>query len=161
MHLADLDKSALLRAVDAQISEEIAAATARARATAASVTHEESRAENDKDTRAIEESYLARGQAQRVADLEHERGLLRTVQFRELDAVAVGALVLLDDGEEPRIVLLVPAGGGRKVDIDGSTIQLVTPQAPLGAALLGKEEGDEVTLTIRRTERAFEVAEIR
>jgi len=33
-------------------------------------THEENKPENDKDTRALEQSYLARGQAQRVVELQ-------------------------------------------------------------------------------------------
>ena len=50
----------------------VALDTAR-RAHAAAIegaTHAEAKPENDKDTRGLEQSYLARGQAQRVAELE-------------------------------------------------------------------------------------------
>ena len=160
--LSTVDKRALLSAIDRQLAIEIAAATSRAKATAASATHDEARAEDDKDTRAIEESYLARGQAQRVADLEYERGLLRTVEIHSLEGmrVAVGALVRLEDDDDMRFVFVVPAGGGRRVDVDGLTVQLVTPLAPLGAALIGCAVDDDIELTLRGQKRGFTIVDL-
>ncbi len=150
--LSAFDKRSLLDSVDAQLRGEIEAATARARATAASATHEEARAEDDKDTRAIEESYLARGQAQRVADLEHDRALLRSMELRPRtpnSPVVVGSLVRIEDDDGVRTVLLVPAGGGRRIEALGESIQLVTPNAPLGAALIGSRVDDDFELNLR------------
>ncbi len=161
--LARLDKRALLRAIDEQLTTELDAAAARARATAASATHEESRAESDKDTRAIEESYLARGQAQRVADLETDRGRLRSTGLGAFDGgpIAVGALVRLEDDDgDDRVVFLVGAGGGRRVELDGVSVQLVTPHAPLGAALIGREVDDEIDLSLRGRLRALCVVDV-
>jgi transcription elongation GreA/GreB family factor len=156
--LESISKRALLDAVDAQLTDEITSAQSRARAAAASATHEESRPENDKDTRAIEESYLARGQAQRVADLEDERAQLRSVvRGAEFEIAAVGALVALEDEDGERLLFLAPAGGGRKVQLDGLQVQLVTPSAPLGEALVGKEEGDEVELFLKGKLRTLDV----
>ena len=39
------------------------------RAACEGATHEEAKPENDKDTRALEQSYLARGQAARIDEL--------------------------------------------------------------------------------------------
>lgn len=160
--LLDIEKRALLDAIDRQLADEISSATARAKATAASVTHDEARAEDDKDTRAIEESYLARGQAQRVADLAHERGLLRTVEVRSFVDVpiAVGALVRLEDEDDERVVFVVPAGGGRSVVLDGRSIQLVTPLAPLGEALMGCVVDDAFELTLRGQRRELSVVDV-
>jgi hypothetical protein len=53
-----------------QVSSEIAALTASARAAHQAATHEESKAEDRHDTFAIEASYLAAGQSARVMELE-------------------------------------------------------------------------------------------
>ena len=65
-----IDKRALLDALRARVSAELEASTRRARDAAEAATHEENRAEGDKDMRATEASYIARGQAERVHELE-------------------------------------------------------------------------------------------
>src|SRR3984957_21184854 len=65
------------------------------RATREGATHEEAKPENDKDTRALAQSYLARGEALRIEEL---RGGLADVTsmalraFRDGDPAALGAL---------------------------------------------------------------------
>lgn len=113
-------------------------------------THEEAKPENDKDTRALEASYLARGLAGRVADLSATLQALKALSARPLDEdapVSSGALVALEDEDERRQVYLVaPLGGGARVTVAGVEVRVVTPQAPLGEALLGKRVGDDVEL---------------
>lgn len=108
-------------------------------------THEEARPENDKDTRALEQSYLARGEAHRIEEL---RSGLADVQamalraFEEGDHVALGALVRADEeGGESALVWIAPHGGGSRL-ADGK-VQVVTPRSPLGRALLGKRVDDD------------------
>ena len=112
--------------------------------------HEEAKAEDDKDTRAIESSYLALGLAKRVAELEGMvSGLvaLNIRVFSEDDPIALSALVTVEDEEEKTArYLLAPAGGGLRVEVDGVEIKVVTPQSPLGRALVGKRCGDDVTI---------------
>ena len=59
-------------------------------------THEESKPENSKDTRALEQSYLARGQALRVADARRavaDVAVMSVDRVRGDQPVGVGALV--------------------------------------------------------------------
>lgn len=145
----ELDKPALIRALCAQLEAEIARATESAARTREGATHEEARPENDKDTRALEASYLARGQAQRVVDLQVA---LKQVKFMELrafgddDAIDVSALVELEAGTQARWYFIAPAGGGNKLQLGAAAIDVLTPQAPLGRALMGRCVGDEVVL---------------
>jgi transcription elongation GreA/GreB family factor len=144
-----MDKPALIRALCLQLEAEIARATESATRTREGATHEEAKPENDKDTRALEASYLARGQAQRVVDLQIA---LKHVKFMELrdfgadDAVDVSALVQLEADEETRWYFIAPAGGGNKLQLAATAVDVLTPQAPLGRALIGRYVGDEVTL---------------
>ncbi len=136
----------LLRLLEGELS----AAERAHRATCEGVAHADAKPENDKDTRALEQSYLARGQASRVAELRAAVAELRAMALRAFapgDPAALGALVTAerDDGEA-LTVWLAPQGGGSR--LGGGRVQVVTPKSPLGRAVLGKREGEpsEVTL---------------
>jgi transcription elongation GreA/GreB family factor len=149
-------KAALLRALEATLSR----MEASANETRQGAIHEESRPENDKDTRGLEASYLARGQAQRVAELTREVDRVRRMEIRTFEGdspIALSALVTLerDDGEL-RHVFLAPAGGGVVLS-DEPAIQAVTPETPLGRALIGKRSDDEVSLRIGGRAKTFVV----
>jgi transcription elongation GreA/GreB family factor len=125
------------------------AALARAqRATVAGATSEEAKSEHSKDTRALEQTYLARGQAQRVAEVRE--GLSRVAalphrEFAEGEPIAVGAVVEIEEEGATSILLLVPFGGG--IRLSGGE-QVVTPASPLGRALIGRTSGDTVEITV-------------
>jgi len=124
-------------------------------------THEEAKPENSKDTRALEQSYLARGQAMRVADA---RRAVADVAVMSVDPaggaprVAVGALVTTSEDDEERLVFVAPHGGGSV--LAGGRVHVVTPQSPLGRALLGRSEGDECELTLAGRERIVAIVAI-
>ena len=63
------DKASLLAALVTKVQTDLKALERRQRDTQEAATHEENRAEHAKDTRATEQSYLARGLADRVEDL--------------------------------------------------------------------------------------------
>ncbi len=136
----------------------------KAEATRRGATHEESKAENDKDTRAIEAGYLARGQAARAEEMLEQLTRLRFVDLRDLEGrpIEISALVeVLDEDEAARVYFLVPVGGGTRFEVDGTSVQLLTPASPVGRALLGKEEGDDIELVVAKKKRFYEVAQVR
>ena len=148
-------KAALLRELEATL------ATARAAHASAieGSTHEEARAENDKDTRGLEQSYLARGQAQRVAELEAAVGDVTALALRTFTAqspIAMSALVTVDEDGDAKQFFIAPAGGGTIVD----GVQVVTPNSPLGRALLGKRIDDEVELQLPGAYRTFVITTV-
>jgi transcription elongation GreA/GreB family factor len=139
--------------------------TARAAADArAAATHEEAKPENDKDTRGLEQSYLAAGQAARVAELQRSMGALRGVVLNEPSVtVEVGAVVTLRDTDADTLshIMVLPAGAGVTVDIDDVGVMVVTPQAPLARAIMGKRVDDEVEVKLGGKVRQFEIEAIR
>jgi transcription elongation GreA/GreB family factor len=146
-----MDKRGLLEKLESALRDELASASRVAKETADAANHPEARPENDKDTRKIELSYLAAGQAARAKELEAGLALLSQLsarQFRASDALAVGALVELDVGGKEQRVLLSPAGGGLKLRDERGEISVVTPSSPLGRELLGKSAGDAFELSI-------------
>jgi hypothetical protein len=141
----------LLRRVVEHLRAEHAGAERVARETADAANHPEARPENDKDTRKIELSYLAAGQASRAAELGAAVAALGAFTVRAFAAgepIEAGALVSLEIDGAPQTVFLAPAGGGSKIGIAGREVSVVTPVAPLGRELLGKTAGDSFDLTV-------------
>jgi transcription elongation GreA/GreB family factor len=144
-----LDKADLLAEVRRRVADDLATSIAAQKHTQAGATHEEAKPENDKDTRALEASYLARGQAERVAELERELALLTSLvphAWKPDAPIALGALVGLDDGERIRWYLLAPGGAGLALERPGATVRVITPRSPIGRALIGKCAGDDCEL---------------
>ena len=151
MPLEQFDKQKLLAQLLAELGERVSGITRRAKDIAASATHEESRSESDKDTRAIEESYLARGQAKRAAEAETALQTLRALRISSFDGqtpIALTALVLLkDDNGDTRTVFLAPAAGGTRLQCQQRTIDIVTPASPLGQELVGRTVDEDFEIS--------------
>jgi hypothetical protein len=159
-----MDKHGLIRALTATIEREIARAVETAEQARAGAVHAEARPENDKDTRALEASYLARGQAQRVVDLQIAAKQLAFMEVRDFgptDAIGLSALIELESDEETRWYLLACAGGGRRVEHAGLTVDVLTPESPLGRALVGRQQGDDLVLRAAGRERELSIVAVR
>jgi len=145
------DKREILKLLREHVAADLATMNAAQRTVVEGATHEENKPENDKDTRALEQSYLARGQAQRVVELQAELNQLKALElelraFTGSTAIALGALIAIDDGDAVVHYFIAPAGGGVRVSVEGVQVRVVTPQSPIARALLGKREGDDLEL---------------
>jgi transcription elongation GreA/GreB family factor len=150
-------KEELLRVLRAELSQGERAHES----TREGATHEEAKPENDKDTRALEQSYLARGQAQRVEELRLAVAEVATMPLRafaEGQPVALGALVSADEDGATRVLFLAPHGGGAA--LAGGQVQVVTPKSPLGRALLGKQSDDECVVQVGGRVRSMTIVAI-
>jgi transcription elongation GreA/GreB family factor len=155
-----VDKQALKAELLAQLTAALAAATAAHASAIEGATHAEARPENDKDTRGLEQSYLARGQAQRVAELTAAVADVTALALRAFgprDAIAPGAIVTLEDGADTYRRFIAPGGGGNALAGD---LAVVTPKSPLGRALLGKRAGDDVELALPTGPRTLAIVAI-
>jgi hypothetical protein len=155
-----VDKRALIQELIAMARREIAPVEKAARSAREAATHEESRPENDKDTRAIEASYLAGAQADRVRDVERMINALEFLPLRAFtptDPIASAALVEVDVEGKRSHYFLAPQGGGLRVAIDGVTVQVITPPSPVGRALLGRVEGEVVEVRAEGGVRDYEI----
>ena len=65
-----------------------------------------------------------------------------------------------EDSDVVTRALLLPLGAGRAVTIDGESVQVVSPAAPLGKAALGKRAGDVVEVVIAGKRRTFDVVRV-
>jgi transcription elongation GreA/GreB family factor len=164
--MPDIDKRAVLEALKQRLEAELERAHKRAKDAAAGVTHEENRAEGDKDMRATEASYVARGISGRVVEMEEALLRVSAIELLSFEGgarIAMSALVELAHNDRTFHYFLVPAAGGERVQLGGVEVQTLTTQSPLGRALLGLSEGDEAELPGRPGEpaRVYEIVSVR
>jgi transcription elongation GreA/GreB family factor len=157
-------KKALVQLFEGKIAEMLRVITQSALEAHAAATHEESKAEDQYDTRGLEASYLAGAQSRRAMELEEMLNTYRFVDLKTFDgksAIASTALIELQPEEgAPSLYLLMPNGGGMSVDWKGRKVQTITPQSPLGSALLGKRIGDEIGISVEGKIKDFEIISI-
>ena len=156
-------KQALIEQVQQLLRAEHAVAERQALETAASANDPEAKPENDKDTRKVELSYLAAGQAERTRGLAAALAVLGSMGVRTIAPrapIESGALVSLKIDDKPQRVLVLPAGGGIKLAYPGGVVSVVTPQSPLGSGLLGKTLGDEFELPLAGKQKTIEVVAV-
>ena len=156
-----LTKKAALAALLDKLRQGLDEVVSAQKATAEGATHEESRAENDKDTRALEATYLARGLAERVDALREAVTRIKNLSDAPIEGdgpVSVPALVTLED-EDGELVryLLCPVGGGTELSIAGDVVKVITPSAPVGQALKGQHVGDDVIVKTPKGKRELVV----
>jgi transcription elongation GreA/GreB family factor len=152
-----LSKADLKRELLAQLEAQLAAARAAHAAATEGAISDEARPENDKDTRGLEQSYLARGHAARVAELEHGVATVAAMTTATLDRVAHGAHVEVDEDDRTRELYIAPAGGGLVL---AGKVTVVTPTSPIGRALLGKQAGDDAELAAGGSTRTLTIARV-
>ncbi len=144
-----MNKQAILSLILDSLRAELDTSLNAAKAASAAATDPDSKAENKYDTRSLEASYLARGQAQRVGELQeavHAFEALNLRRHEDGDAIGPGALVGLKSGEMENWYFMGPAAGGTQVRHDEQEVLVITPGSPLGQQLMGRKVGGNATM---------------
>jgi transcription elongation GreA/GreB family factor len=144
-----MNKSAILAQFHQVLAQELATLTRAAQEAFAAATDPDSKAENKYDTRNLEASYIARGQAQRVEELQ--QAVTALADFAEIPRparplISLGALITLQAGSETNYYVIASHGGGAEIIFEGKEICLLTPRSPLGEKLVGRRKGETIPL---------------
>ncbi len=140
-------KSSLLTRIRADLRTRLELLSRAAIDAHAAATDPGSKAEGKYDTRSLEASYLAAGQARQVDELA---ACVRTFDslvlpdFEMEEPIDAGALVEVELRGESSWYLLVPAAGGTVVSHDGMEITLLTPASTLYQRLAGLRRGESL-----------------
>jgi len=157
------DKQALLRELIEQLVERLSGFDKSAREAHAEATHEQNKAENKYDTRAIEASYLAEGQARQAAEVAGSIQALGGMTLRDFGPatpIAPGALVQLEGNGEVAWYFIAHCAGGAELVSAGLSVLVLTPQSPLGGALTGLKAGGKFKLQCGRERVAYTVKSV-
>lgn len=156
-----MDKAALVRYIIEQLENDRRVTADALKAAHEAATHEESKAENKYDTRGLEAAYLADGQRKRLHELEVAVMAYRNLVLEPMEEkVRLGAFVSLDTDGGRKNLFLGPDAAGLKIQQAEWEILVITPLSPLGKALLGAREGDEVDVVVAGRGQRYEVIEI-
>lgn len=140
-----MDKKKLIAQIRQDLEKDLAILKDAERVTREAATHEESKPENEYDTRALEASYLAGAQSKRIKDTEELLVIFKHVEpksFGPQDVISATALVEAELNGKHSYFFVMSKGGGINLSFEGRKIQVVTPSSPLGEAMLGLRVGD-------------------
>ena len=159
-----MDKFLLKQQVLERLAEDLLQTEQAARVAHETATHEENIAENKYDTLGLEAAYLATGQAQRAEAIRQVMANWRQFRpgpYEASKGIQLGALVcLVDANGQQQHLFLGPVGGSMKLVCSDQVVQVISVEAPLGKAMLGKFEGDEVAIQVAQVRREFEVLRV-
>ncbi|WP_286233782.1 GreA/GreB family elongation factor [Thalassotalea sediminis] len=119
---------------------------------------EQSVAETQYDTLAIEAAYLAEGYSRRINELSQAITLVSHLSVEQTETIQLGALVKL--AGQSVDYFIAPAGAGITFTIESINIAVLSPQSPIGKAMLSHEAGDVITVTINQKEVVYEVIDV-
>ncbi len=147
-----MNKKDIIQKIIDDLTARVALHVEAARAAHDEAVHEESRAEDEYDTRGLEASFLAAGQSRQTAETERairEFQELDVRRFGPQDPVDLGALVDLErKGATPELYFVGPSAGGTEVTHGKRTILVITPQSPLGEQIVGRKQGERLKIRI-------------
>lgn len=158
-----MNKHELLKKFGEQISADLAVLNQSAKSAHEAATHVESKAEDQYDTRGLEASYLAGAQSKRAMELQELVAIYQhidLVNFKSEMPISATAVVELDCDGKRTYYILMPKGGGMSTSLEGKLIQVITPQSPMGEALIGRRVGDEIQVDIQRSSRDYEIISV-
>ncbi len=143
-----MEKHAIVESLLTEVRAQYSRAVAALEGSREAATGDDTKAESKYDTRGLEASYLAAGQAEQADELSRAVTLLESAEFPDFDfddPIGQGALVEVEKENEILYFLLAPAGGGLAMETEeGETITILGPAAPLRAQLEGKRFGEVI-----------------
>ncbi len=159
----NLDKKKLIAAILKRLEQDLDTAITAARAALDEATHPDNKAENQYDTRGLEAGYLAGAQAERAAQIEEQILIYKHLEpkdFSTADPISSTALVEVETNHKKSFVFVMSKGGGLILEFNGQAIQVVTPNSPLGEAILGLKVGDMAMVEVGARNREYEILSI-
>lgn len=157
------DKTEIIAQIRMKLETELQSVTQAAKAAHEAATHEESKAEDQHDTRGLESSYLAGAAEQRAADIQkqiHHYKFLEPKNFKPEDAVGPTAVVEVESDGKRSLYFVAVLGGGMRVQVGSQSIQVITPHSPLGEEIVGRKAGDVLEIEAQGVVREYEILSI-
>ncbi len=143
-----MNKEDILTQIITTLTTDLNTLTTAAKTAHAAATHTECLPDNKYDTTGLEASYIAQGQANRAQDIKQSLDRYRKLVIRTFGdetPIRLTALITIEaEGGSNKQVFLGPDAGGLKLSDDNEECIVITPESPLGRALLGKVCGDEI-----------------
>jgi transcription elongation GreA/GreB family factor len=159
-----MNKNIIISDILAHLDLELIAIKTAANNAHLAATDDQSVAETQYDTLAIEASYLAEGQSRRVDDIQNAKHAIEQLvvrEFQEKMPISLSALVQLSlENNDKQWFFIAPAAGGFRGILNGQAYTVITPSSPMAKALIGKYIDDEIELMIGFNKQLNEIISI-
>lgn len=158
-----MNKVAIVASIIERLKESAGISLSAAKRAHAEATDEENIAEDKYDTRGLEASYLALGQANQMQEMVAAIQAFSSMFIPKLgpkSPIDLGALIELSTNGEKQFYFIGPGAGGTEIKHAGKSIIVLTLQSPLGEKLAGKQQGDEFKATIGKLPNRYKVLRV-
>jgi len=163
-----INKNTLIELIIADLNSELTQTIKAANDAHAAAVDDESVAETQYDTLAIEAGYLAEGQSKRVVEFQRSIASFTTIKLIDFNVnsqIALTALVQLSaDVDANHWFFIAPAAGGFRCQLiqhdQTLNITVITPNSPMALALLGKFQGDDVEIILGTSKLSDYIAHV-
>ncbi len=159
------NKQQLVNIIIDSLRQQLHEAIAAANEAHAAAVDDQSVAETQYDTLAIEAGYLAEGQSRRVTEFQQAIDAYQALtrfSFDEKSKVTIGSLVqLAADITKNHWFFIGPAAGGFRCQLSEQNITVITPASPMGVALLGKQQDDDVEVILGENKLEDYIAQLK
>jgi len=161
---SEINKQKLLELVIESLTNDLQVLIDASIAAKTAATDAEAKPENKYDTRGLEQSYLAAGQARRANELKESIEALKSFALQPMNSSAsvdVGSIVhVVSEDDEESIYFIVPQRGGIRVKYQGVEVSTLTPDSILGEKLLEKTPGDNFDLHVKNQARGYGISKV-
>jgi len=155
-------KAEIIRKILVHLKDELASLSTAANNAHLAAIDDQSVAETQYDTLAIEASYLAEGQSRRVQALKRSIAELKALPLKRCQQVRLGSLVQLSqDCGENHWFFIASAAAGFRCETNGQQITVITPQSPMGSVMMEKSVNDAIQLLIGNNQLDDDIAAIK
>ncbi|OFZ85671.1 MAG: hypothetical protein A2603_16765 [Bdellovibrionales bacterium RIFOXYD1_FULL_55_31] len=114
-------------------------------------------------SRYLEEERASLMEARDFSRAEEMKGLILMYRFLPKrtygaeDVVCPASLVEMELNGVRAFYFIAPRGGGLVTSVDGLPVQVITPQSPIGEAVLGRRAGETVRIELRDGVREYRI----
>ena len=143
-----INKKNLIQNIINDLSNKLNRSITSANEAHAIAVDDQSIAETQYDTVAIEASYLAEGQSRRVQEYQEAIKCYQSLIYKHFDensTITLTALIQLSkDKTKQHWFFIGPDAGGFSCKLSQQLITVITPDSPMGLAMLDKQQDDDI-----------------
>lgn len=155
-----IDKNLIVSQLVQQLERDLNVLEEVAQSSKEYVTDGDVKSEGKYDTRAIEASYLAGAQEKRVEEIKLDIQMLKDLELHPSSTAQLGSLVKIKFNNEDRLYFISSTAGGSIVDIQGTTVLVISVFSPIGSEILNLGANDSFEVETPGGSRHYQIVAV-
>lgn len=158
-----MNKEALIGKVVLKLEKEIAELEEGATSAHAASVDAPGAMQSHSDTSKFQNKVSEENLVSMLDEKKNRCGAIKTMEIpSEISEIKIGACILAEDGENEKRYILLPGGAGIEVWDDETldSYMTITPEVPIGKALMGKKEGIKTVFKVGSKEKKLLIKKV-